>query len=47
MSPAVKFVVFLYAGDACLVCQHKDFNKIENQLNKGFVIYVIDLWMIN
>ena len=28
--------VFLYADDTCLVCQHKDINKIENQLNEDF-----------
>ena len=27
---------FLYANDACLVCQYKDANKIENQLSKDF-----------
>ena len=28
MSQAVKYSLFLYAEDACLVCQHKDINKI-------------------
>ena len=48
MSQAVKCDLFLYADDTCLVCQHKDINKIENQLNEGFSnIYVIGLWIIN
>ena len=36
MSQAVKCDLFLYAGDTCLVCQHKNINKIENQLNEDF-----------
>ena len=36
MSQAVKFNYFLYANDTCLVCQHKDINEIEKQLNKDF-----------
>ena len=35
-SQAVKCALFLYAGDTCLVCQHKDINEIEKQLNKYF-----------
>ena len=29
LSQAVKCNLFLYADDACLVCQHKDVNEIE------------------
>ena len=36
MSQAVRFNLFLYADDTCLVCQHKDINEIEKQLNKDF-----------
>ena len=36
MSQAVKCDLFLYADDTCLVCQHKDINKIENQLIEEF-----------
>ena len=36
MSQAVKCDLFLHADDTCLVCQHKDINKIENQLNEDF-----------
>ena len=36
MSQAVKWNVYLYADDTCLVCQHKDINEIEKQLNKDF-----------
>ena len=36
MSEAVKCDLFLYADDTCLVCQHEDINKIENQLNEDF-----------
>ena len=36
MSQAVKFNFLLYANDTCLVCQHKDINEIEKQLNKDF-----------
>ena len=36
ISQAVKCDIFLYANDTCLDCQHKDINKIENQLNKDF-----------
>ena len=28
--------MFFYADDTCLVCQRKDINKIEKQLNKDF-----------
>ena len=37
-SQAVKCNLFLYAYDACLLCQHKhkDINEIEKQLNKDF-----------
>ena len=36
ITQAVKCDLFLYADDTCLVCQHKDINKIENQLNEDF-----------
>ena len=36
MSQAVKCNLFLYADDACLICQHKDINETEKQLNKDF-----------
>ena len=36
MSQAVKCHLFLYADDSCLVCQHKDINEIEKQLNVDF-----------
>ena len=36
MSQAVKCNLFLYAHDTCLVCQHKDINEIEKQLDKDF-----------
>ena len=36
MSQAVKYNLFLYADDTCLVCQHKDIKEIEKQLNKDF-----------
>ena len=36
MSQAVKYNLFLYADDTCLVCQHNDINEIEKQLNKDF-----------
>ena len=36
MSQAVKCHLYLYVNDSCLVCQHKDINEIENQLNVGF-----------
>ena len=36
MSQAVKCHLFLYADDSCLVCQHKDINAIEKQLNVDF-----------
>ena len=36
MSQAVKCDLFLYADDTSLVCQHKDINKIVNQLNEDF-----------
>ena len=36
MSQAVKCDLFLYADDTCLVCQHKNIDKIENQLNEDF-----------
>ena len=36
MSQAVKCDLFFYANDTCLVCQHKDIIKIENQLHEDF-----------
>ena len=36
MSQAVKSDFFLYADNTCLVCQHKDINKVDNQLNEDF-----------
>ena len=36
ISQAVKCDLFLYADDSCLVCQHKDINEIEKQLNVDF-----------
>ena len=36
MSQAVKCDLFLYTDDSCLVCQHKDINEIEKQLNVDF-----------
>ena len=36
MSQAVKCDLFLYAVASCLACQHKDINKIENQLSEDF-----------
>ena len=36
MSQAVKCYLFLYVNDSCLVCQHKDINEIEKQLNVDF-----------
>ena len=39
--------VFLYADDTCLVCQHKDINKIENQLNKDFSNICDGFWIIS
>ena len=37
MSQAVKCNLFLYAGDTCLFCQHKDINEVEKQLSKRFL----------
>ena len=36
MSQAVKCDLCLYADDTCLVCQHKDINKTENQFDEDF-----------
>ena len=36
MSQAVKCDLFLYADDSCLVCELKDINKTEKQLNEDF-----------
>ena len=36
MSQAVKCDLFLCVDEACLVCQHIDITKIENQLNEDF-----------
>ena len=36
MSQVVECHLFLYANDSCLVCQHKDINEIEKQLNVDF-----------
>ena len=36
MSQGPKCNLFFYADDTCIVCQHKDINEIEKQLNKDF-----------
>ena len=36
MSQALKCDLFLYADNSCLVCQQKDINEIEKQLNVDF-----------
>ena len=36
MSQAVKCNLFLYADDKYLVCQHKDTNETEKQIDKDF-----------
>ena len=36
MAQSVKCDLFLYADDTCLASQHKDINKIENQLSEYF-----------
>ena len=33
---AVKTNLFLYTDDSCLMCQYRDVEEIENQLNKDF-----------
>ena len=47
MSQAVKCNLFLYADDTSLICQHKDINKIEKQLNKDLKAFVTGLLVIN
>ena len=42
---AVKCYLFLYADDTCFLCQHKDINEIEKQLNKDFES--ICHWFVN
>ena len=46
MSQAVRFDLFLYADDTCLVCQHKDIHEIEKQL-KALTAFVTDLLIIS
>ena len=36
MLQAIKFDIFLYVNDICLVYEHKDINEIENLLNEDF-----------
>ena len=36
MSQAVKYDLFLYADVSFLICQHKDINEVEQQLNEDF-----------
>ena len=33
---AVKTNLFLYTDDSCLMCQYRDVEEIEKQLNKDF-----------
>ena len=40
MKQAVDCDLFLYADDSCLVYQHKDVSKIEQNLNKNFFEYL-------
>ena len=44
-SQAVKCDLFFYANDTCLVCQHKDINKIENELH-GYFCTICD-WFVD
>ena len=46
MSQAVKCNLFLYADESCLVCQYKNINEIQKELNEDFLIYIIGLWII-
>ena len=46
ISQALKWNLFLYTDYSCLVCQHKDINEIEKQLNAD-VSNMYDLWIIN
>ena len=41
-----NMIFFLHANDICLVCQHKDINNIENQLNEVFC-NICNLWIIS
>ena len=45
MPQAVETDLFLYADDTCLVFQHKDINKMNEQLNRDF--HNICLWFID
>ena len=36
MSEAAQSVLYLNADDSCLMCQHKDINYINRQLNEDF-----------
>ena len=45
MSQAAKCNLFLYGDDTCLLCQHKDINETEKQLNKDFE--AICDWFVN
>ena len=47
MLKAVKCHLFLSLDDSCLVCQHKDIDKIGKHLNLLFSRYVIDSWVIS
>ena len=47
MSQAVKCNLFLYADYKYLVCQHKDINELEKQLDKDFESIVTGLSIIS
>ena len=38
MPQAVKYELFLYADDTCLIFQHSDLNEFDIQLNKNFIV---------
>ena len=47
MKQAVDCDLFLYADDSCLVYQHKDVSKTEQNLNKNFRISTTGLSIIS
>ena len=36
MPQAIKLALLLYADDSCILCQHKEVDEIEKQVNKDF-----------
>ena len=46
MPQAVKTTLLLYAGDSCILHQHKEVDEIKKQLNKDFEVNKLSIHFV-